>query len=58
MSEENDVKVKNTIPPNEFVFELSIKKLPESWTDYKQQLKHKNKHMSLSEAQTTEAHHH
>jgi len=28
--------------------ELLIEKLMKSWTDYKQQLKHRHKHMSLS----------
>jgi len=30
------------------VSEILIEKLPQSWTDYKQQLKHKHKQMSLS----------
>jgi len=38
-----DIKAENIVPPNEFVSELLIKKLPQSWTDYKQQLKHKHK---------------
>jgi len=44
-----DIKVENIILPDEFVSELLIKKLPLSWTDYKQQLKHKHKKMSLQE---------
>ena len=31
------------------MFEILIEKLPQSWTDYKQQLKHKYKQMSLSD---------
>ena len=34
---------------DEFISELLIEKLPQSWTDYKQQLKHKHKQMSLSD---------
>jgi len=33
--------------PNELVSEVLIEKLSQSWTDYKQQLKHKHKQMSL-----------
>ncbi|KAF7833156.1 Retrovirus-related Pol polyprotein from transposon TNT 1-94 [Senna tora] len=32
---------------NEFVAEILIEKLPESWSSYKQQLKHKQKQLSL-----------
>ena len=31
-----DLKTENIYFPNEFIFELLIKKLSESWTDYKQ----------------------
>lgn len=44
-----DLKVKNTTLPNGFVSKLLIKKLPKSWTSYKQQLKHKHKQMFLSD---------
>jgi len=42
-----DFKAKNIILPDEFVLELLIEKLPQSWTDYKQQLKHMHRQMSL-----------
>jgi len=42
-----DIKVENIVLPDEFISELLIKKLPQSWTDYKQQLKHGHRHMSL-----------
>jgi len=44
-----NIKVENIILPDEFVSELPIKKLTSSWTDYKQQLKHRHKKMSLHE---------
>jgi len=44
-----DIKVENITLPREFVSELLIDKLPLSWTDYKQQLKHRHKNMSLQE---------
>ncbi|XP_014499072.1 uncharacterized protein LOC106760139 [Vigna radiata var. radiata] len=44
-----DIKAENIILSNEFVSELLIEKLPPSWTDYKQQLKHRHKQMSLPE---------
>ena len=34
---------------DEFVSELLIEKLPNSWNDYKQHLKHKEKKMTLQE---------
>ena len=34
-----DIKTESIKLPDEFVSELLIKKLPQSWTDYKQQLK-------------------
>ena len=43
-----DIKTESITLPNEFVSELLIEKLPQSWTDYKQQLKHKQKQKSLS----------
>ncbi|KAG5043237.1 hypothetical protein JHK87_007152 [Glycine soja] len=42
-----DLKIENISLPDEFVSELLIEKLLESWTDYKQQLKHRHKQMSL-----------
>ena len=42
-----DFEAKNIILPDEFVLELLIEKLPQSWTDYKQQLKHMHRQMSL-----------
>ena len=44
-----DIKTESIKLPDEFVFELLIEKLPQSWTDYIQQLKHRQKHMSLSD---------
>jgi len=43
-----DIKTESITLPDEFVFELLIKNHPQSWTDYKQQLKHIHKQMSLS----------
>jgi len=40
-----DIKTKSIALLDEFVSELLIEKLPQSWTDYKQQLKHKHKQM-------------
>jgi len=42
-----DIKVESIALLDEFMFELLIKKLPQSWIDYKQQLKHRHKQMSL-----------
>jgi len=42
-----NIKVENIVLFDEFVLELLIKKLLQSWTDYKQQLKHRHKQMSL-----------
>jgi len=44
-----DIKTESITLPDEFVYELLIKKLSQSWTDYKQQLKHKHKQMSQSD---------
>ena len=44
-----DIKAENIILPDDFVSELLIEKLPLSWTNYKQQLKHRHKKMSLQE---------
>ena len=35
--------------PEQFVVGLLIEKLPDSWSDYKQQLKHKHKQLSLAD---------
>jgi len=42
-----DNKAENIVLLDEFVSELLIEKLLQSWTDYKQQLKHRHKQMSL-----------
>jgi len=42
-----DIKTESITLLDEFVFELLIEKLPQSWMDYKQQLKHIHKQMSL-----------
>jgi len=42
-----DLKTENISLPNEFISELLIEKLSYSWTDYKQQLKHMHKQISL-----------
>ena len=42
-----DLKTKNISLLDEFIFELLIEKLPESYTDFKQQLKHRHKQISL-----------
>jgi len=42
-----DLKTENIFLPDEFVYELLIEKLSKSRTDYKQQLKHRHKQMSL-----------
>jgi len=44
-----DIKTEIITLPDEFVSELLIEKLPQSWTGYKQQLKHIHNHMSLSD---------
>ena len=44
-----DIKTESIILSDEFMFELLIEKLPQSWMDYKQQLKHRHKQMSLSD---------
>jgi len=44
-----DIKAKSITLLNEFVSELLIEKLLQSWTDYKQQLKLRHKQMSLSD---------
>jgi len=44
-----DIKAENILLPDEFVSELLIEKLPSSWTNYKQQLKHRHKQMTLQE---------
>jgi len=44
-----DIKTESITFSDEFVFELLIEKFPQSWTDYKQQLKHRHKQMLLSD---------
>ena len=44
-----DLKIENFSLFNKFVSKLLNVKLSESWTNYKQQLKHKYKQMSLSD---------
>lgn len=44
-----ELKAENFHVPNEFVAGLMIKKLPESWKDYKQQLKYKHKKLPPSD---------
>ncbi|XP_068483448.1 uncharacterized protein [Phaseolus vulgaris] len=44
-----DIKTESITLPDEFVSELLIEKLLQSWTDYKQQLKHRHKQMTLSD---------
>ena len=36
-----DIKTESITLPDEFMSKLLIEKLPQSWTDYKQQLKHR-----------------
>ncbi|XP_017970485.1 PREDICTED: uncharacterized protein LOC108660722 [Theobroma cacao] len=45
----DDLKVKKINLQEEFVVGLLIEKLPESWNGYKQQLKHKEKQLSLAD---------
>jgi len=42
-----DIKVENIVLPDEFILEFLIEKLPQSWINYKQQLKHRHRQMSL-----------
>jgi len=42
-----DIKAENIVLPDEFFLKLLIEKLPQSWTDYKQQLKHRHRQLSL-----------
>ncbi|XP_039140534.1 uncharacterized protein LOC120277756 [Dioscorea cayenensis subsp. rotundata] len=44
-----DLKLENIILQEEFVAGLLIEKLPHSWNDYKQQLKHKHKKLSFAD---------
>jgi len=44
-----DIIVESIALPDEIVFKLLIEKLLQSWIDYKQQLKHKHKQISLSD---------
>ena len=44
-----DLEIENISLCDEFISKLLIEKLPESWTDYKQQLNYRHKQMSLSD---------
>ena len=44
-----ELRVEKIELPKLFVAGLLIEKLPHSWSDYKQQLKHKQKQLSLSD---------
>ena len=44
-----DLKAENIALKEEFVAGLLIEKLPKSWNDYKNQLKHKHKQLSLKD---------
>nr|KYP69597.1 hypothetical protein KK1_008794 [Cajanus cajan] len=44
-----DLKLESLSLPDEFVSELLIEKLPESWIDYKQHLKHRHKQTLLTD---------
>lgn len=44
-----DLKSENIILPDEYVAGLLIEKLPQSWNDYKQQMKHKSRQLSLAD---------
>ena len=42
-----ELRVEKIELPEQFVVGLLIEKLPDSWNDYKQQLKHKHKQLSM-----------
>ena len=44
-----ELRAENIKLPEQFVVGLLIEKLPNSWSDYKQQLKHKQKQLSLAD---------
>ncbi|XP_060182941.1 uncharacterized protein LOC132612882 [Lycium barbarum] len=44
-----DLKSEKIILPEQFVAGMLIEKLPQSWSDYKQNLKHKQKQLSLDD---------
>src|ERR1044072_5952823 len=44
-----DLKSENIVLPHEYMAGLLIEKLPQSWNDYKQQLKHKTNQLSLAD---------
>ena len=52
-----DLKTENITLQEEFVVGVLIEKLPQSWSDYKQQLKHKHKQLSLANLITCTHHH-
>ena len=43
-----ELRAENINLPDEFVAGVLIEKLPNSWNDYKQQLKHKQKQLTLT----------
>ena len=43
------LKTENINLPEEFVAGILIEKLPDTWSDYKQQLKHKHRQLSLAD---------
>ena len=44
-----ELKSENINLPDEFIAGVLIEKLPDSWSDYKQQLKHKQKQLALAD---------
>ena len=44
-----ELRVEKIELPKKFITGLLIEKLPDSWSDYKQQLKHKEKQLSLAD---------
>ena len=44
-----ELKAEKIELPEQFVAGLLIEKLPDSWSEYKQQLKHKQKQLSLGD---------
>ena len=44
-----ELRARKIEPPEQFIAGLLIEKLPDSWNDYKQKLKHKQKQLSLAD---------
>ena len=44
-----DLKTENIVLQEEFLVSLLIEKMPKSWNDYKNQLKHTHKQLSLED---------